>query len=201
MPRQVLNSSGDGDYTDFQGNLSQCLTSHSEEFLLYIGLEFPLFRSARFKKYQLWLFEAWRTASVGKSQLLSTETGKWKEKKKSLSIEFSRDTQTIDSLFSQSWSRYFGQGPKVLLIMAPTWSLGQCHKEHLFFFVFVSNSTTNQLFRKYLSFTHCGFWRLKAPNILPGYNWLDKISEEKIMQRITRHSEIAQEMLLNCLHN
>lgn len=35
----------------------------------------------------------------------------------------------------------------------------------------------------------------------PGYNWLDKISEGKIMQRITRHSEIAQEMLLNCCHH
>lgn len=36
--------------------------------------------------------------------------------------------------------------------------------------------------------------------MLPGYNWLDKISEEKIMQRITRRSEIAQEIFLNCLH-
>lgn len=68
-------------------------------------------------------------------------------------------------------------------------------------FVFVSNSATNPLFRKFLSFTHCGFWRLKAQNMLPGYHWLDKISEEKIMQRITRRNEIAQEMLLHCLRH
>lgn len=37
--------------------------------------------------------------------------------------------------------------------------------------------------------------------MLPGYHWLDKISEEKIMQRITRHNEIAQEMLLHCLRH
>lgn len=37
--------------------------------------------------------------------------------------------------------------------------------------------------------------------MLPGYDWLDKISEEKIMQRTNRRNGITQEILLHCLRH
>lgn len=156
LSRQALNSSGGGDYTDFQGNLSQCLTSHSEEFLFYIELEFPLFQPARLKKYQLWLFEALRTASVGKSYLSAQ---RWESgRKKSLHQLSLVETHTHGqfSLFPELvqvfWLRAqgaFDHGSNL--------DPGSVPRGVPVLFELVSNSTTNQLFRKFLSFTCCEF--------------------------------------------